>query len=259
MEQAVERVVTAMRNRYHERLSIPELAAETYFSPFHFIRIFRRETGVTPCHYLTAVRLFEAKRLLVTTSLNVADVACRVGYPGVGTFTTRFTRLVGVSPGHYRRLPAEEMLSVAGDACRLPDPDLVQLRATAGGGAVLGSVHFGSFMVDRVLVGVFHDPIPQGPPVAWIQLRGVDGTRWRLDGVPAGRWVLIAVGQGRQEACGRRPAYLGVGKEIPVGAGGGIVRTDLELRRPLRTDAPIMVPLYGELAYQRPTVRLAGA
>ncbi len=248
MEQAVERVVTAMRSRYHERLSIPGLAAETYFSPFHFTRIFRRETGVTPCHYLTAVRLFEAKRLLVTTSLSVADVACRVGYPGVGTFTTRFSRLVGVSPGHYRRLPATEMLSLVGDTCRLPDPDLVQPMATRRGGTVLGSIHFGPYAVDRVLVGVFDDPIPQGPPLAWLQLRGAD--RWRLDGVPAGQWVVIAVGQGRQESCGRRPAYLGVSEEIPITA-GGIARTDVELRRPLRTDAPIMVPLHGEFADQR--------
>ena len=54
--------------------------------------------------------MLEAKRLLLSTSLSVADIACRVGYPGIGTFTTRFTRMVGVSPGRYRLLPRDRML-----------------------------------------------------------------------------------------------------------------------------------------------------
>src|SRR5215813_733454 len=85
MEEAVERAVAVMRSRYPERLSVADLAAEAFFSPFYFSRIFRRELGVSPVQYLTAVRLFEAKRLLQGTSLNVADIACRVGYFGIGT------------------------------------------------------------------------------------------------------------------------------------------------------------------------------
>src|SRR5262249_56191004 len=76
--------------------------------------------GVAPVRALTGVRLFEAKRLLQATSLNVGDIACRVGYVGIGTFTTRFTTLVGVPPGHYRRLPASRMLAIADGIRQLP-------------------------------------------------------------------------------------------------------------------------------------------
>lgn len=233
MEHAVEQVVSVMRDRYHERLYVPELAAETFFSPFHFTRIFRRDTGVTPCQYLTAVRLFEAKRLLLNTSLSVADVACRVGYPGVGTFTTRFTRLVGVSPGHYRRLPAATMLTVADDVHRLPSGLPVAMPSVGYGASVWGSVHLAPS--SRLIVGVFDDPIPQGPPVRWI---AVSEPEWHLDGLPVGEWTVIAVAEGQRSIL--------VGTSAPVRLGSGSVRVELDLHRPLRTDAPFMVPLYDE-------------
>ncbi len=230
MEHAVEQVVSVMRDRYHERLYVPELAAETYFSPFHFTRIFRRDTGVTPCQYLTAVRLFEAKRLLLNTSLSVADIACRVGYPGVGTFTTRFSKLVGVSPGHYRRLPADAMLTVADDVYRLPRLPIVLPRQTGCGATLWGSVHLAPS--SRLVVGVFDAPIPQGPPVRWTVSHGPE---WHLDGLPAGERTVIAVAEGQRSIL--------VGTSTPIRFGTGTVRVDLELHRPLRTDPPFMVPL----------------
>lgn len=242
MEPAVERVVTVMRNRYQERLYVPELAADEYFSPFHFTRIFRRETGVAPSQYLTAVRLFEAKQMLLSTSLSVADIACRVGYPGIGTFTTRFTRLVGIPPRQYRRLPPDRMLCITDDVRRLPYPDLPPAwagpsRLDGHGGTVLASVRFATPpRAGRVLVGIFDDPVPQGPPVAW-RLAGHDSAEpWRFDGVPDGRWVVIAVGEGHSTI------LFGAGTPVEVRA-GRTVRVEVETRRPRRTDPPIMVPL----------------
>jgi AraC family transcriptional regulator len=239
MEHAVEQVVTVMRDRYHERLYVPELAAETFFSPFHFTRIFRRDTGVTPCQYLTAVRLFEAKRLLLNTSLSVADVACRVGYPGVGTFTTRFTRLVGVSPGLYRRLPKAGMLSIADDVKRLPNVDVLNAarpRPVPNGASIVGSVKFDG-SITRLLVGAFDEPIPQAPPALWDCTE--DAARcWRLDGLPSGEWTIIAVAESATE-----PTIL-VGSHTAIRVSAGMsARIDIELHRPRRTDAPIMVPI----------------
>jgi AraC family transcriptional regulator len=203
MDQAVERAVAVMRSRYHERLSVAELAAEAFFSPFHFSRVFRRELGVSPVQYLTAVRLFEAKRLLQGTALNVADIACRVGYVGIGTFTTRFTSLVGVSPGHYRRLPPGRMLTIADQEWRLPSwdglPDSRHPRTHAPGphghgGAVVGSAEpTTGCPPSRLFVGVFDETIPQGPPVAWDLVPAA--TQWRLDNLPAGYWTVMAVAE----------------------------------------------------------------
>jgi len=59
-----------------------------FVSPFHFSRIFAKTVGLTPGRYLTALRLFEAKRLLLSTSLTVSDVVCSVGYSSVARSPT---------------------------------------------------------------------------------------------------------------------------------------------------------------------------
>ncbi len=92
MHQAVQRTIESMHARYSEPITLADLASEVFVSPFYFSRIFAKATGVTPCRYLTAVRLFEAKRLLLTTGMTVSDIVCSVGYSSVGTFTSRFTR-----------------------------------------------------------------------------------------------------------------------------------------------------------------------
>src|SRR5262249_38422832 len=232
MEKAVERAVAMMRSRYHERLSVADLAAEAFFSPFHFSRIFRRELGVSPVQYLTAVRLFEAKRLLQATSLNVADIACRVGYVGIGTFTTRFTSMVGVSPGHYRRLPPGRMLAIADGIRQLPSWDTVPAAAhqprPGRTGTITGSARTeGGGSLRRLFVGAFDGAIPQGPPVAWTLAAG-DGVRqWLAWGVPRGRGGVLGggggPGGGRRGHGGRSgPARAGaVHRDQPAGAPAG--------------------------------------
>jgi AraC-like DNA-binding protein len=245
MEQAVEQVINVMRTRYSERLYVPELAAEAFFSPFHFSRIFRRETGVAPGQYLTAVRLFEAKRLLLTTSTNVADIACQVGYRGIGTFTTRFSAAVGASPGLYRRMPREAMLCLSDEGCRIPDPDLLPEDGGSypggAGGTVVAFPHGGGGW-RRLFVGVFDSGVPQGRPLAWRVVGGPACAPVRLDRVPAGRKVVIAVAERDSAAGADRPdSYVFVGPlETRAGA---TAHVELRLRRPRRTDPPILVAL----------------
>src|SRR5436305_13305219 len=102
--RAVERVITAMRQRLDDDFSLEEMANVAYMSPFHFNRIFRQLTGVPPCQFMSALRLESARRLLLTTRLSVTDVCLEVGYSSLGTFVRRFTDLTGLSPRNLRRL-----------------------------------------------------------------------------------------------------------------------------------------------------------
>src|SRR5437763_3941434 len=104
--RAVERVIAAMRERPGEPLTLETMGKIAGLSPHHFNRVFRRVTGVPPRRFLGALRLEAAKQLLLTTPLSVTEVCFEVGYGSVGTFTTRFTQLVGVPPGELRRLAA---------------------------------------------------------------------------------------------------------------------------------------------------------
>ena len=69
----------------------------------HFSRAFRRAYGESPYAYLMTRRIERAMALLRRGDISVTEVCFSVGCSSLGTFTTRFTELVGVSPGVYRR------------------------------------------------------------------------------------------------------------------------------------------------------------
>jgi transcriptional regulator GlxA family with amidase domain len=84
-------------------LTVPALAARCAMSPRHFARQFRAETGTTPAAYVEALRLDEARRLLATSDLTVAEVARRVGFGSDTVLHRAFARALRTTPGAYRR------------------------------------------------------------------------------------------------------------------------------------------------------------
>ena len=88
--------------RYREPLDVPALAKAAYLSPAHFSREFRRAFGETPHQYLLTRRLERAAALLRNTDHSVADICFTVGLHSVGSFTTSFRRVYGLSPTAYR-------------------------------------------------------------------------------------------------------------------------------------------------------------
>jgi AraC-like DNA-binding protein len=88
--------------RYAEALAVEDLAAAAGLSPAHFSREFRRAFGETPHQYLLTRRLERAAALLRTTDHSVADVCLSVGLRSIGSFTTSFGRMYGMSPTAYR-------------------------------------------------------------------------------------------------------------------------------------------------------------
>ena len=88
--------------RYREPLDVPALARAAHLSPAHFSREFRRAFGETPHRYLLTRRLERAAALLRNTDRLVADICFTVGLRSVGSFTTSFRRVYGMSPTAYR-------------------------------------------------------------------------------------------------------------------------------------------------------------
>ncbi|GAA0639375.1 hypothetical protein GCM10010174_71820 [Kutzneria viridogrisea] len=102
-ERAVARAIEYMFSNLREEVTVEDMARAAMFSKFHFTRLFRRVTGASPGRFLTAVRLQEAKRLLLSTPMSVIQVSRLVGYASVGTFGAKFSKSVGVPPSIYRR------------------------------------------------------------------------------------------------------------------------------------------------------------
>src|SRR2546425_11545524 len=101
--QAARCAIQAMHTHLHEVLTLEDLASVACLSPSHFTRVFRRLLGIPPVEFLSALRFQAARRLLVTTSLSVTDICFEVGYTSMGSFTSRFTQRVGLSPRLLRQ------------------------------------------------------------------------------------------------------------------------------------------------------------
>jgi transcriptional regulator GlxA family with amidase domain len=91
-----------MDRDYAQPLDVPTLAREALMSAGHFSRSFRAAYGETPYGYLMTRRIERAKALLRRGDLSVTDVCVEVGCTSLGSFSSRFTELVGVSPSAYR-------------------------------------------------------------------------------------------------------------------------------------------------------------
>src|SRR5262245_49832722 len=102
--RAVERVITTARERLCEPISLRDMSRVAYLSEFHFNRVFHEITGLPPAKFISAMRLDEAKRLLLNTNLNITDICFEVGYNSLSTFTRRFTQRVGLGPREFRYL-----------------------------------------------------------------------------------------------------------------------------------------------------------
>jgi AraC-like DNA-binding protein len=87
---------------YAEPLDVPALARAAFMSPSHFSRRFRATYGETPYTYLMTRRIERAKALLRRGDLTVTEVCMAVGCTSLGSFSARFTELVGESPSAYR-------------------------------------------------------------------------------------------------------------------------------------------------------------
>jgi AraC-like DNA-binding protein len=88
--------------RYAEPLDVAALAQAAGLSSAHFSRTFREAFGESPHAYLLTRRLERAAALLRNTDNSVADICIAVGLTGIGSFTTSFKRMFGVTPTAYR-------------------------------------------------------------------------------------------------------------------------------------------------------------
>jgi AraC-like DNA-binding protein len=107
----LRRVRDRMDREYAQPLDVEALALGVNMSAGHLSREFKRAYGESPYSYLMTRRIERAMALLRRGDLSVTDVCFEVGYQSLGTFSTRFAELVGMSPSGYRQA-AREMQGV---------------------------------------------------------------------------------------------------------------------------------------------------
>jgi len=103
----LRRVRDRIDREYAQPLDVEALARGVHMSAGHLSREFRAAYGESPYGYLMTRRIERAMALLRRGDISVTEVCFEVGCSSLGTFSTRFTELVGVPPSTYRRLAAD--------------------------------------------------------------------------------------------------------------------------------------------------------
>lgn len=187
MQTAVERAIATMWERYEEPLSLDEIANTAILSKFYFSRVFRNLTGTSPGRFLSAVRLHQAKNMLLETNLSVTEISYRVGYNSLGTFTSRFTRSVSHSPARYRALARAGLLESQDRSAPTPQQPVDGGRR---GCTVEGTIRLPDpGQPVRIYVGAFRESIVQGRPTSCVILDGPGAFSLQ---VPEGVWFIRA-------------------------------------------------------------------
>jgi AraC-like DNA-binding protein len=107
-----------MDREYARPLNVAALARAALMSPAHFSRQFRAAYGETPYSYLMTRRIERAKALLRAGEMSVTEVCMEVGCSSLGSFSARFTEMVGQTPSTYRARDHSALASVPGCVAR---------------------------------------------------------------------------------------------------------------------------------------------
>jgi hypothetical protein len=204
-------------------------------------------TGTSPRRFLSAVRLHKAKNLLLETSTTVTNISYDVGYNSLGSFISRFTKSVGISPARYRTLSQSGIPVVS-----TPSPRDPRRRESVHGSLRLPRTD----VPIRVYVGAFESMIAQGRPIACDIL---DTPRaYRLAGVPDGEWFIRAIAVATSNIdprpWHRQPLF--VSRQTPVTVSGAPAVVHVDMRPVCPVDLPVLLAL-PELDNLSPPTRLA--
>lgn len=99
-----EEIITYINEHFRENISLEDLASHAGLSQYHFIRIFKKETGFTPHEYIINTRIATAKYLLKNSRLSVKDICFTTGFSCESVFCSAFKRHQGMTPAQYRAL-----------------------------------------------------------------------------------------------------------------------------------------------------------
>lgn len=238
--EAVKRVIALLRSELDRTLSIGDMARAAYISPFHFIRVFEGVTGVTPSRFQCALKLQAAKTLLLSTDMKIVDVCYEIGYKSLGTFTRRFTELVGIAPNKFRH---HGRMANCHAEWRRMNNETAEGTPFIEGYVAAPDPHFEGVIV----IGAFPTAVPQGCPLN-CAVANRNG-QFRLPRPPAEEFYVCGLGLRTLDAMAMwivdDSALRGVRCHAPnrnYSIDAGSVCT-IALRRALPTDPPILTAL----------------
>jgi AraC-like DNA-binding protein len=102
-DDRIKKVLRLIRRDIDKDIEMEKMMEICCLSKAHFIRLFKREIGMTPVQYILHKKMEKAQLLLLTTTLSVKDIAYSLAFDNIGYFDRTFKRMAGVTPGEYRK------------------------------------------------------------------------------------------------------------------------------------------------------------
>ncbi|MEG6575165.1 AraC family transcriptional regulator [Caldibacillus debilis] len=235
------KAIEYMKDHLDEEITTEELSKYVGYSPYHFVRIFKEVTGVSPRHYLSALRIEAGKKILADSSSSILKASLSVGYRSMGTFSSLFKQYVGLPPKQYQN-SIQDLYGFLNaydfqETDRAFQPPLPSVVCHLEPPEKFNGIIF---------VGLFPRPIPDERPVAGTALKPgettcafyhvPDGTYYALAAAiswslnPKDYFLLNRALRGKAE----RPVAVKQGSQ-------SVVR--IKLREPLPYDPPILINL----------------
>ena len=107
MQTVIRELQIWIAENLHTRLSVEDLAARMAMSVRNFERVFTREVGSTPSHYVLQMRVEAARRRLERTDIGLKQVAATTGFGSIDVMRRAFVRLLGITPSRYREFAGD--------------------------------------------------------------------------------------------------------------------------------------------------------
>ena len=101
--ERLKRVLNFIKENYHRKICVDDLANEVNLSRYHFCRIFKSLTGQTPIEYINYFRINQATRLLEDENQKIMDIALEVGFDNFSYFIEKFKEYKNCTPSEYRK------------------------------------------------------------------------------------------------------------------------------------------------------------
>lgn len=100
--KCIAKAIEYITDNYLDKFSLLDLASETHYSPYHFLRLFKQHTGKTPFEFLLDVKIEKAKTLLKHSNRPISEICYQCGFSSNSYFCQVFKKKTGVSPSQYK-------------------------------------------------------------------------------------------------------------------------------------------------------------
>lgn len=102
LEETIKHAISYIEGNYSKEITLSDIANHVKLSPFHFSRLFKKQTNSTPHQYLIGYRINNAKKLLYNSNLTINEIAFSCGFNSVSHFVSTFKKHTDFSPRKYR-------------------------------------------------------------------------------------------------------------------------------------------------------------